>query len=413
MIQDPPCRHRSRWSVSFLAGVWLLLNCTLAQAGALWLNEFATPAMGRAGAGAEAGVGDASASIHNPASMTELDGHQILAGFQLLSTEVEFDIERSSLINGNDDGGDQGGLIPAGGFYYTGQLNDKWWTGFSLTGRAGAAADPNDTWVGRFQMTESSVVSLIGMPSLAYKVSERVSLAVGIPIAYSKLELDVAVPTLPGNPQGKAEIDGDDVTAAINLSAHFKLSENTRLGLYYQSEFDTDYGGDASIEPPGLEVGIDTSLPKAAKARAGITHDFGRWRLHGTAGWEEWSTLDSVNLSTDSGGAVIDQNWDDTWHFSTGFDVDLTDRWAVQSGIAYDTDPTRAEDRRADLPFDEQWRFAVGGRYRRDNGQNISAQFVYAWYGDAEIQSTGFGGEYDTFNLFFLSVSADWRLGRH
>jgi hypothetical protein len=43
---------------------------------------------------------------------------------------------------------------------------------------------------------------------------------------------------------------------------------------------------------------------------------------------------------------------------------------------------------------------------------NGVSQLVYAWYGDAEIQSTGFGGEYDTFDLIFLSVSADWRLGR-
>ena len=71
-------------SISF-ADAMLLLPAALAQAGGLWLNEFATPAMGRAGAGAEASVGDASASIHNPSSSVMLAGHQILADFQLLS----------------------------------------------------------------------------------------------------------------------------------------------------------------------------------------------------------------------------------------------------------------------------------------------------------------------------------------
>jgi long-subunit fatty acid transport protein len=45
-----------------------------AVAGGLYLNEFATPSMGTAGAGAEALADDASTNFafHNPAGMTRL-----------------------------------------------------------------------------------------------------------------------------------------------------------------------------------------------------------------------------------------------------------------------------------------------------------------------------------------------------
>ena len=119
--------HKPRsWSVSrvvnrrFPVVVLMLLCASPASAGGLWLNEFATPAMGRAGAGAETGTGDASAAFHNPATMTELDGQRILFGGQLVSSQIEFDIDRASPVNGSEDGGDQGGLIPAGGIYYAG-----------------------------------------------------------------------------------------------------------------------------------------------------------------------------------------------------------------------------------------------------------------------------------------------------
>jgi hypothetical protein len=63
-----------------------------AQAGGLYLNEFATPSMGVAGAGAEAVANDASTNfaLHNPAGMTRLEGHEIQLGAGLLQGDTKF-----------------------------------------------------------------------------------------------------------------------------------------------------------------------------------------------------------------------------------------------------------------------------------------------------------------------------------
>ena len=82
--------RRGSTTAALAAGLAALLAMAPARAGGLWLNEFGTPAMGRAGAGAEAGVDDASASLHNPASMTRLAGHQILVGAQLIARGMRF-----------------------------------------------------------------------------------------------------------------------------------------------------------------------------------------------------------------------------------------------------------------------------------------------------------------------------------
>jgi hypothetical protein len=53
----------------------LMLPC-ISQAGGLYLNEFGTPSMGVAGAGAHVVASDASKSFHNAASRDEVDQRQ-------------------------------------------------------------------------------------------------------------------------------------------------------------------------------------------------------------------------------------------------------------------------------------------------------------------------------------------------
>ena len=66
-----------------------------AGAGALYINEFATPSMGVAGAGQEAYANDASTNfaLHNPAGMTRLEGHSIALGAGLLQGDTKFDTD--------------------------------------------------------------------------------------------------------------------------------------------------------------------------------------------------------------------------------------------------------------------------------------------------------------------------------
>ena len=64
-----------------------------AQAGGLWITEFGQPTQGRAGAGEEAGNGDATDAFFNPAAMTRLDKSEILVYVGVIAPSIEFDIE--------------------------------------------------------------------------------------------------------------------------------------------------------------------------------------------------------------------------------------------------------------------------------------------------------------------------------
>jgi long-chain fatty acid transport protein len=251
-------------------------------------------------------------------------------------------------------------------------------------------------------------------------VTDKFSLGAAVPIMYSELDMDVAVPN-PENPvigpEGKVNLDGDDLKAAGTLSFLYEFSERTRLGGRATSKFDFDYDGNISAELLG-EVGVETNLTMASVARVGLTHDINKkWSVHTTWGWDNWSELKDVFISNNTRGATLPRNWDDTYHYAVGADYRLDDSWTLRAGIGYDTDPVDPKDRTADMPLDEQYRYAAGFDYVRKSGMRISGSLVYADYGDAEIDSNkgvpGFGlnGDYKTNEIWFASISFNWQLG--
>jgi long-chain fatty acid transport protein len=409
-------RARSRQNPARFCGLFgalLLASTAPGYAGGLWLHEFGTPSQGRINAGAHAGVDDASTALFNPAAMSRLESSELMVNGSVFLTETEFDIERASPLNGTDAGGDAGGSAPGAGLFYVRPLNENWHLGVSLAGLTGASLDYDNDWVGRYQVQEVSLLGLALMPSVSYKVNDKLSLGLGVAIMYTELDMDIAVPNLngpPGSGDGKASVDGDDVVVAAQLSIAYQLTEQSRLGLMYNSEFDVSYNGNAEVEPAGTAVGVDTDLILAQRIYAGFSHDLRNdWTLHLSLGWEDWSSMDNIFLSGENNGVVLARNWDDTWHVAAGVEYKLSQQWSLTTGVGYDSNPVDAEDRTADMPVDRQIRIGAGAVYTRPSGLEIASSIVYADLGDAEIDALGYGGDYSTNTLLALSVSANWK----
>ena len=289
-------------------------------------------------------------------------------------------------------------------------------SGLALTG---SALDYDDDWVGRFEAQDVTLIVIGAIPSVAFKVTDKLSLGFAVPVMYSNLELDIAVPKLitGSGSEGKAEIDGDDVQVAVSLSFHYQFTPQTAIGGRASSKFEFDYDGDIETQKFG-QVGVSTELTLAALARVGLSHEFNdRWSGYATLGWDDWSEMNEVILSGNSNGVVLPRDWHDTYHSALGADYRLDDKWTLRAGIAYDTSPTNKNDRTADMPIDEQFRYAIGADYLRDSGMKVSGSLVYADYGDAEIANngnlglTGFSGKYQTNQIWFASVAFSWPLG--
>jgi len=125
--------------------ILLLSLPSVSTAGGLYLNEFGTPSMGVAGAGASAVASDASTSFHNPVGMTRIKGEELMGTAGFLKATVKFDEDADTPVPGGD-GGNAGGYAPIIGGFYTHSLSDKWKLGANLITISGAALDYDDDW---------------------------------------------------------------------------------------------------------------------------------------------------------------------------------------------------------------------------------------------------------------------------
>ena len=390
-----------------LSAIILFMCPNISLAGGLYINEFGTPSMGVAGAGANAVALDASTSFHNAAGMTRLDGKELMGTGGLLYATVKFDPDEDTPIPGGD-GGEAGGPAPIIGGFYVHSLSDRWKLGANVITITGAVLDYDDDWTGRYLNTEVTLLTVTFFPSIAYRVNKWLSLGGGPQVMYADLEIKAKVP--PPNGTGEVKIDGNDLAYGFGLGALFEVSERTRFGVVYQSEIEPEFSGDVKISPPGLSAGTDTTITLAQFIRVSGYHELNdRWALLGTVGWEDWSAFEDINISTGQGSQVLGRNWNDTWKFAAGVHFRPVEKWLLQLGASYDTSPVDSDDRTPDMPIDRQIRLATGVQYKWSDRLSTGAQFVYADYGKAKIDNALLKGEYKRNDIFFFAINANWK----
>jgi long-chain fatty acid transport protein len=392
--------------------VWGFITIFLAApswAGGLYIQEFATPSMGTANAGAQAWADNASTAFFNSAGMTRLQSKELMLGGGLIYTDIKFDPAPDTPIAGGD-GGSAGGFAPLLNAFYVHSLSEDLKLGLDMISLSAAVLNYDDNWAGRRQCLETEIFTVTLHPSLAYRLNNWLSIAGGVGLIYGDMRMEVAGVA----PNSKITLDGDDLEYNFNLSALFELSDRTRIGVVYWSEIDFNFAGDVSRQPGGLQAGVDTALPLPQWARASIYHEINdHFALLGTVGWEDWSQLENVNLSLSNISAALPRNWKDTYHFAGGIHYRLSTPWLLQFGIAYDTSPVDAEDRTADMPVDRQIRYTIGTQFEKSEKLTIGCALEYVDLGDAEINNSspinGLKGTYKNNDLLAFFINFNWK----
>ena len=396
-----------------------LLGANHALAGGLWLNEYGDFSGGRASAGATAGTDEAATIIHNPASATRIKGDQLFASASALITRLKFDVKESTSVVGDGNGGQAGQVTPGASMAYVFDNGwDKWSTGISLAGLAGAGLNYDDDWVGRYQATEVNLLVMAMGGTVAYQFTDRLSIGVTPQIFYSTLTQKLRLPTslLPGIEEDvSAKLDGDDTGFGGMVGAVYDFNTGTRVGISWQSSFDIKFDGKLKIDgniDDGVQVSTDTQLTMAQNVRLALHHDVDdRLGLDFTVGWDNWDELDNIFVSVKGvGGVPIVTDWKDTYHYAAGFQYKLTDDWDITAGIAYDTNVVSANERVPELPIDEQIRYNAGARYHMSNTLIVGGYVNYTDLGTAKIDADLWSGEYSTNEMFQLSIYANWML---
>lgn len=374
-----------------------------AQAGGLYLHEFATSSMGTAGAGANAYASDGGTILHNPAGMTRLEGHTLFAGFAPGGATVKFDTTNSA-VNQGGNGGDQGGFIPLLGSGYSHKLHDRVRLGMGVFAVSGAALSPQNTWAGRGQVTKLSLFTIATNPGVAVKVTDWLSVGGNWLIVYATLDWKLRLPT---EEQLRLK-DVDDVEYAGMASMLLEPMEGLRFGVLYQSEVDLKLRGSAR-GPVGFNPNFSLELPLAQYVQVSAYWDAtDKLALLLSAGWEDWSTLGTTGVQVAGVSSSVTLGFEDTWRIGAGLHYQLTPEWMLQTGYSYDSSALKNKNRTAALPIDEQHRLGFGAVHQLSEKLRVGVNFEWVHLGAGKIRKPALRGNYERNELFFVGFNVNW-----
>lgn len=426
--------RQSLLRVSLLSAVCLGAFVTSANAAGFYLQEQSVSGLGTAFAGAAADTQDASTVYYNPAGMVNLRRPEVYAGASLLLPSADFDDTGStytrpialggstSPVTGDDSGNPfDPEVLPQ--LYGVLPINDRLALGLGVNSAFGLADDYGSDFVGRYNSTDSELMTLTFQPSAAYKVNNWLSLGAGVQVqyVYANLKSKIPAPTLPGgspNPaaDGNLKLAGDDWDVGYNFGIQMQPTSTTKVGVTYKTAINHKLEGDVDITNPtsallgglsGVSVSADgsakLSLPDIASFAVSQQLD-DRWTVLGSVNWYGWSNFDNIpsnSAALPGGGSVTDQNYENTWGFAIGTRYRLNDQWMLKAGFQYDQTPTVTSDRSTRVPDGDRMWFATGFTYSMTPQIDLDVSGAYVTVKEERVDVT------DTFSTGSVTTRGD------
>lgn len=410
--RDAARRHRRGGAlpmIAMLLGACGYGSTTAALANGLAMNEQSVSGLGSAYAGRSSSALDASTVYGNPAGLSRLERRQVSGGFALIDAKDRIgDVQTTAPGTSN---GDSVALtaIPFG--YLSMPIDDRLTFGMGLYVPFGLANDYESTFQGRYHGSYSKVQVTTLQPTLAYRVSDRVSIGAGITLnrIENDLRVELATGALNGGKDTHVAIKANDNAFGYTLGVLAALSEATSWGAAYHSKVVYHAFGhtDLSDTPSVFNLDgsysnkVDTTLPESFDTS--FTHRFdARWTGYLGMTWTRWSRVqrtEAVNLGMPPLGQQLgfgtfgdDFKFHDTWSAAAGASWQLNRQWLLRTGYAYDPSPARNAYRNVRIPVTNRKILGIGASYTRDADLTIDVAYAYLWEPAAVVNQADTSG---------------------
>lgn len=319
---------------------------------------------------------DPSALAYNPAGITQITGEAFMTGIGLLMPSATvFETSTGAAM----DQKDHTFVLPQ--MYYTRQMSDRMWLGMAVMARFGLGTDFPEDWFGRYNSYRAMLKSVSVNPSIAWKLSDRFSIALGVETLWLEFDSRKKVdPTQGANPNPASDIDlrllGDDIGYRWNLGLHFRPDDLTRIGLHYRSRVNLNISGNvdaywtvndstaawAELTLPEMYMfGISRQVTPKLNVEVGAIY----------TGWSSYDLL-VINfekslygfLPTESPSA---KNWNDVWRYQLGIEYRQSPEWTWRVGYTYDQSPIPDATVDYMAPLNDRQLYSIGVGYTRGN----------------------------------------------
>lgn len=416
--------------------VMMMGATSLAMASGYHFGTQSVSAQSTANASA-AEAANASTIFYNAAGMTKLEGTNFSGALNLVAPNAKYSDASAtyptlavtpvnSTVKGSTSGKITEDLVVVPQLYLTHQLNDKVTVGLGIYVPFASSTEYQRDSVLRYNLNATELTTLDINPTVALKLNEQHSVAVGVIAQHAEAKLRqyanfgylITRPNPVGNgtADGYADVEGDDWGFGYNLAWMWDVNDNTRIGVNYRSQIEHTlsgtakwdkskvaavYGAGAAAAIAGAgyadseDAKVDITTPEALSVH-GMHKLNSKTNLFADVTWTKHSRFDKAllvygNAKTGQGNTTyLTPAWKDTYKLSLGGSYQYTEPLQLRAGIAYDKSPVPNDDRRlATIPDNDRYWFSLGGKYDLNKQSSIDFAYSYIKIKDAKANVNG------------------------
>jgi long-chain fatty acid transport protein len=426
-----------RWQLWLAVMMFIMSIPHLAGAAGYGIYEWG--ARGQALGGAMTARGeDPSTVVYNPAGMTQLPGTQMSAGMTIIRPSGTVNPDDSSLPGG--EGVDNTWTIPNA--YITTQLGERYWFGLGLYSRVGLGTEyrSDEDWFGRYNAMYAGIKQVSMTPNMALKLTDTLSMAVGLEVAYIEVNLQNMIDADPnqehsGDYDVKQKLTGGDPGYGFNLALHYKPLDWLSFGASYRSEIDVTMTGDADFSNIGdraeegkailrnfygdstlRNTGFTATEPLPAMLSLGVmVKPMDRLSISFDVLRTYWHAYNELKIEYDDdvipghNPVNLEKNWKDVNRYQIGVEYALLDWMDLRFGYVYDESPVDPDYAEYQIPSNDRQIYSIGSGFHWDTW-TIDVAYSYLTVKERNFNdSTASGVEHSTFedgdsHLFALNV---------
>jgi long-chain fatty acid transport protein len=402
-----------------------------AHAGGILLYEVGTPDIGYASAGYASRADGPVTLLTNPAGMTRLDGIQVQVGTEALFGALTFAPDANTTVSGNN-GGNAVGFFPNGSVFATFAPWKDVRLGMGVASNFGLSEKWDSGWVGRYYTTQSTLIGLSLLPSVAWHIAGGFSVGATVNVMYGYLKQTVAIQNLePQAGDGALAVQSGAWGVGGNVGLLYEFSDSSRLGVTYTSPVRLGFSSTPQFSGlgPGLTAALHSSGLDSASINLGMTVPqtvmlsffqrlSDKWAAMADAGWQNWAAFGTVDVQVTAANPhslTTNIGYTNTWHGALGGQVQLSEPWQLDFGIAYDSTMTTASNRSLSLAVGDAWRFGLGARWAVDSNWTLGLAYEFLWGGSPSVDvnrgplAGTVSGSYANTSIQFLTFNFTWK----
>jgi long-chain fatty acid transport protein len=383
--------NRSRRVVTLaMAAFSLTLLPAPTQAAGFAIFEQGAKSMGFGGAFV-AQANDPSAIFHNAAGIAFLKGNQIHLGGTAIAPKTDFTGADPYPGAGITEKGDAGVTIPPVADF-THQVSESLVVGLGFHVPYGLKtqwSNPSN-YTGRFISKSAELQGFAIIPTVGYKLADRLAVGAGLDIRFASVTLMRNVPAVNPYTLKVVDVASVEMTSDTNTGIGFNLgllakpTESLSIGIAYRHKVKVDFTGQAAFTriptgsadfdslvsvslPTGREP-LTTSIEFPALAAFGIAYAMGDWTIEGDLDWYQWSTFKSLDITFENRPDLsgrVPENYENSTQYRIGLERRIGDSFEVRGGYFYDKSPAPTASVGPLLPDADRHGAALGFSYKK------------------------------------------------